>query len=399
MAEKILIVDDLENNRELMASILDEAGYEVEGAKDGNEALQKTFMFKPDLILLDVLMPKLTGYEVCEILKKDMRTIDIPVIFLSAMAGPQDKIRGLEIGGVDYITKPFNSQEVLARVAVQLKIRRLTKEIMEANKNLQEKQRRLDEDLRAAAGIQQSLLPQKLPMMDEFSIAWKFLPSDTIGGDIFNIYRLDEKTLAIYMIDVSGHGAPSALITVSVSQALQPHDDGVLKKRTRRSPYYRIQRPQEVLDFLAKEYPWERFGKVFTIVYAVIDVQMGRLLYSSAGHPPPVLLHPDGSLEILDKGGPLIGLNGNIPFEEGQIRLRFGDILIFYTDGVTEHQNDKDVFYGAERFYGLLKSLRNRPIAELLDEVMKNLMAFGGDAKLRDDVSLLGIAYKGKGTT
>lgn len=399
MAEKILIVDDLEDNRELISYILAGKGYEVEGAGDGQEALEKAFTSKPDLILLDVLMPKLTGYEVCEILKRDPRTIDIPVIFLSAMDEPRDKIRGLEIGGVDYIAKPFNSQEVLARVAVQLKIRRLTKEVLEANKNLKEKQRRLDEDLRAAAGIQQTLLPQKLPMMDEFSIAWKFLPSDTIGGDIFNIYRLDEKTLAIYMIDVSGHGAPSALITVSVSQALQPHDDGVLKKRTRRPPYYRIQRPQEVLNFLAREYPLERFGKIFTVIYAIIDVQKGRLLYSSAGHPPPVLLHPDGSLEILDKGGPLIGLNGKIPFEEGQIRLRFGDILIFYTDGVIEHQNGKDAFYGAERFYGLLKSLRKRPIAELLDEVMKDLMAFGGDSKLRDDVSLLGMAYKRKGTT
>lgn len=397
MAGKILTVDDLEDNRDLMACILGEMGYEVEGAGDGQEAVQKAFTFEPDLILLDVLMPKLNGYEVCEILKNDPRTNDIPVIFLSAMGGPQDKIRGLEIGGVDYITKPFDRQEVLARVAVQLKIRRLSKEILEANRNLQEKQRRLDEDLRVAAGIQQTLLPQKLPVMDEFAIAWKFLPSDVIGGDIFNIYRLDGQTLALYMIDVSGHGVPSALITVSVSQALQPHDDGILKKRTGKPPYYRIQRPQKVLNFLAKEYPLERFGKIFTVVYAILDIQKGQLIYSSAGHPPPVLLHPDGGLELLEKGGPIIGLNAKIPFAEEQIRLRLGDVLIFYTDGIVEFQNEEGLFYGAERFYGLLRRLKNRPIDELLDEVIGDLLAFGGGSKLRDDVSILGMEYKKEG--
>jgi sigma-B regulation protein RsbU (phosphoserine phosphatase) len=152
-----------------------------------------------------------------------------------------------------------------------------------------------------------------------------------------------------------------------------------------------------VLNFLAREYPLERFGKIFTVIYAIIDIQKGQLIYSSAGHPPPVLLHPDGSLELLEKGGPIIGLDGKIPFEEEQIRLRFGDVLIFYTDGIVEFQNDDGVFYGTERFYGLLKSLKNRPIDELLDEVIGDLLAFGGDSKLRDDVSLLGMEYKKRG--
>ncbi len=394
MTEKILVVDDSEDNRNLMACILSKAGYEVESAGDGQAAVRKVYAAMPDLILLDVLMPKLNGYEVCEILKKDVCTSDIPVIFLSAMGGPKDKIRGLEIGGVDYITKPFNRGEVLARVAVQLKIRRLSKEIMEANRNLTEKQKRLDEDLLAAAGIQQTLLPQKLPVMEEFAIAWKFLPSDVIGGDIFNIYRLDEDTLALYMLDVSGHGVPSALVTVSVSQALQPHSDGILKKKTGRPPYYRIVRPKTVLNFLDREYPLERFGKIFTVIYAIIDIRKGQLIYSSAGHPPPLLLHPDGGLEFLEKGGPIIGLQGKIPFEEEQKKLQVDDVLIFYTDGVVEIQNTDGVFYGADRFYDLLKTLKKKPINELLDEVIADLLAFGEKSKLRDDVSLLGMEYR-----
>jgi len=195
------------------------------------------------------------------------------------------------------------------------------------------------------------------------------------------------------MIDASGHGVPSALITVSVSQALQPHTDGILKKRINKPPYYKIRRPQRVLNFLDKEYPLERFGKVFTIVYAIIDIQKGQLTYSSAGHPPPVLLHVDGSMELLEKGGPMIGLDCGLPFEEEKITLRCGDVLLFYTDGVVELQNDDGAFYGTDRFYGLLKSAKKRPIEMLLDEVIGDLLAFGGHSKLRDDVSLLGIEY------
>lgn len=393
MAEKILVVDDSGDNREIIASILSEIGYEVACAGDGQEALQKTFAFMPDLILLDVLMPKLSGYEVCEILKKDARASDIPVIFLSGMGRTKDKIKGLEIGGVDYITKPFDRGEVLARVAVQLKIRHLSKELIEANRDLMEKQKLLDEDLKAAAGIQQTLLPQKLPVMDEFAIAWKFLPSKVIGGDIFNIYRLDVDTLALYMLDVSGHGVPSALVTVSVSQALQPHS-GILKEKTDNPPYYRITRPSAVLDFLNREYPLERFGKIFTFIYATIDIPQEQLIYSCAGHPPPVLLHADGNWELLEKGGAIIGLQDKFPFEEEQKQLYLDDVLIFYTDGVVEFPNANGEFYGADRFYSLLGRLRGRAINELLDEVIKDLLAFGGDSKLRDDVSIMGMEYK-----
>jgi sigma-B regulation protein RsbU (phosphoserine phosphatase) len=396
MVERILIVDDHEENRDLMAGILEEAGYATEQAAEGQEALRRAVNIRPDLILLDVRMPGLSGYEVCQILQLDPRIQDIPVIFLSAMGGQQDKIRGLEIGGVDYITKPFHRQEVLARVAVQLKVRRLTKEILDANRSLKEKQRRLDEDLRAAAGIQRSLLPQKLPVSEELAMAWKFLPSEVIGGDIFNVLRLDDSTLALYMIDVSGHGAPAALVTVSVAQALQPHTDGPLKRRTGRPPYYQIRGPRKVLEFLEREYPLERFGMSFTILYALVDASTGRMTYSSAGHPPPVLLHGDGGLELLEKGGPMIGLQSGLPFAEGRMTLAPGDVLLLYTDGVLEMQNLDGAMYGLERLCGLLRGLAGQPVGAILDGVVGDLRAFGGNALLRDDVSLLGLEYRGK---
>jgi sigma-B regulation protein RsbU (phosphoserine phosphatase) len=321
MPEKVLIVDDSVDNRRLLVRTLQKSGFELAEAANGKEALSRTREFYPDLILLDIMMPELDGYQVCETLKSDPDTADIPVIFLSAKTETQDKIKGLEIGGVDYITKPFDRGEVLARVRTQLKLRSLMKEILE-------KQKRLDEDLRAAAAIQASLLPQQLPELDGFACAWKFVPCDLMGGDIFNILPLDEEHLAIYMVDVSGHGVPAAMVTVSVSQMLQAHG-GCLKRKIDVPPYYKIASPQKVLQALDREYPLERFNKYFTIVYLIVDVVRGRVVYSNAGHPAPLLLHGDGRLDSLDKGGTIIGLNGLVPFEQEQnfvIYRRFAGI-------------------------------------------------------------------------
>lgn len=215
--QKILVADDHIVNRKLLAGILKEEGYRLIEAEDGEEAVRLVLEEQPDLILLDIIMPKKDGYRVCSELQMDSRSVNIPIIFLSAKSDPEDKIKGLELGGADYVTKPFNRGEVVARVRSQLKIRELTKKLIRANQELLKKQELIEEDLRAAAGIQQSLLPSRPPDVDVVDVAWRFLPCQRIGGDIFNVIQLDEDHLAIYMLDVSGHGVPSAMVAVSVS--------------------------------------------------------------------------------------------------------------------------------------------------------------------------------------
>ena len=227
-------------------------------------------------------------------------------------------------GAPNYVTKPFDRGEVLARVRAQLKIARLTRELIGANEELVRKQDKLDEDLKAAAGIQRSLLPQSIPEVAALDMAWRFMPCDRIGGDIFNVVRLDEDHWGIYMLDVSGHGVPSALVSVSVSQMLHAQHDRLLKKNTKEAPYYEIVPPSQVLNALDREYPIDRFDKYFTMSYIIINTQSNSITYSNAAHPPPVLLHRDGELELLEKGGTIIGMGGVLPFEEGTVRVRPG---------------------------------------------------------------------------
>jgi phosphoserine phosphatase RsbU/P len=395
MSEIILIVDDSGVNRKLLNRILAKEGYQVAEAVDGEEALAKTLELNPDLLLLDVMMPKMDGYEACAVLKEDERTRDIPIIFLSAKAEAEDKIHGLDLGGVDYITKPFDPGEVLARVRNQLKIRSLTQQILRANEELLEKQRRLEEDLKAAAGIQESLLPEKDPGIKNVEFAWRYETCDRIGGDIFNVMRLDEHNLAIYMLDVSGHGVPAALVTVSVHRTLSPQMGFIAKNRLSGSPpLFEIVPPGEVLHHLDEEYPIERFEKFFTIVYMILNSKTGTLHYSNAAHPHPILIRADGSLEALDKGGTIIGMGGSSTFEEDEKQLNPGEKLILYTDGLTECENEHGEFFGEDRFRALLQELKHEPVGIIVDCIIQSLTAFiGKECKPRDDISLLGLGF------
>ncbi|MGQ9919938.1 MAG: PP2C family protein-serine/threonine phosphatase [Desulfobacca sp.] len=394
MTSKILVVDD-GLDRKILGHILTREGYEVYEAADGAEGLRLCLDHKPDLILLDVNMPKLDGFSLLSLLQKDERTASIPIIFLTALDEARDKIIGLELGAVDYITKPYDLGEVTARIRNQLKIYHLTQELRRANEELREKQRQLNEDLKAAAAIQKSLLPSTHLQLDLIDVEWRFYPCDLIGGDIFNFLHLRDDFVAFYMIDVSGHGVPAAMVTVSINQTLQYY-----KEKTSlmgcSCPDNIILSPSKLLLSLDKEYPMERFDKYFTMAYLVLNRRNGALVYANAAHPPPVLLESNGGFRLLEEGGSIIGLGGSIPFFEGMVTLNPGDKVVLYTDGLVDYQNDRGEFFGEDRFYQFLKAHAAAPLPHLTAELFQTLEKFGNKSKLRDDVSFLAFLYRGK---
>ncbi len=388
MKETIFVIDHDEGVRRLLSGILAKKGYEVREIANGLNTVAMVRETRPDLVLLDIFTPSIDGYEVCRGIKNDPSIADTPIIFLSAKADSADKARGLEIGGADYVTKPFDEREVIARVENQLKFRRLTNDLLKANRDLTEKQRRLDEDLKVAGGIQQSLLPRTAPDIRNLRIAWRFVPSHLIGGDIFNVFYLDESHAGFYMADVSGHGVPSALVAFSLSQMLHPHINSTTKRRISGPPGYEIVPPSGVLDTLDKEYPIERFDMYFTIVYLIIDIRHGTLVYSNGAHPYPVIIRSDGEIEILEKGGTLIGLGGILPFEEGESTLRKGDKLVVYTDGLVGLKDNAGEFFGEERLYALLVEERKKDAEAVVNEIIRRAREFSGTDDFQDDLTL-----------
>ena len=249
----------------------------------------------------------------------------------------------------------------------------------------------------AAAEIQKTLLPKSAVDLEGFDIAWIFEPCDQMGGDIFNIIRIDENHIVIYMLDVSGHGVPAAMITVSVSQFLQQNLLGLLKKKGDREELS----PARVLAGLDDEFPFERFDNFFTITLITINTKNGSLIYSNGGHPFPVLLHSDNELELLDKKGPIIGMGSltliddrKAGFEEGRFKIEPGDKLFVYSDGIVEYHNQHEQLYGENRFFSNLKTHGDEPVSRIVEDCRKDLFKFGENTKQRDDITLVGVEMK-----
>ncbi|OFV87141.1 MAG: hypothetical protein A3J75_07215 [Acidobacteria bacterium RBG_16_68_9] len=393
--QKVLVVDDIEINRRVLSAILRGERCTVLMAEDGNRAFETATREQPDLILLDIMMPGKDGFEVCAELKADPRTRHVPVIFLSALSEQANKIKGLGLGAVDYITKPFDKAEVLARVRSHLRIQGLTRELIATNRELMAKQQSLDADLRAAGDIQSSLIPKGAPSVDAVHVAWRFMPCDRIGGDVFNLYRLDDTHLAAYVVDVSGHGVPAAMVTVSVSQSLSPLAGCIVEGDGQSQSGSTIASPGEVLRRLDAEYPIERFDKFFTICYLVLNYRTGRLRYSRAGHPMPVLVRADGTLSSLAAGGSIIGLGAGLAFDEDEIELCRGDRLFLYTDGIVEFANAAGGFYGEERLHAALIQGRGESLEHVCERVVTSMTDFGDGCTPQDDVTLVAIEFAG----
>ena len=254
---------------------------------------------------------------------------------------------------------------------------------------LQKKQELIDEDLKSAAAIQQSLLPDKYPTIENIDVAWKFEPCDQIGGDIFNINSVDERNVSLYMLDVCGHGVPAALISVAVSQFLNS-GEGLLGSNCELSS------PEIVLNRLEQTFPFERFDSYFSIICMTLDVMEGLLTYSCAGHPSPILVRSNGILELLDRRGPIVGLGTQTPFGQQTVQLHRGDKVLLYTDGLLESRNPAGEYFGKSQFHDILRIHHKEPVQTIVEITYEKIKKFRRQAAPVDDISLLGVEYRGE---
>jgi sigma-B regulation protein RsbU (phosphoserine phosphatase) len=392
MSEKILITQKDAEARRRLCAILKAEGYQILEA-DNLELSSRLLRKFPALLLLDVELAALEGPCAWNAFGQICRTADIPSILFSTHGLTAEKMQELAPWAAGTLKDPENRSELLLKIANQFTIHRLTYEFKLAQHLLLEKQMELEKYLHSATHIQKSLVPSRFPRVGNLEFVWRFIPCKKIGGDLFNVLQLDEETVMAYVLDVSGHGISSAMVTVPVYQSLSHHLGQFLKERLDVPPYYRVLTPAEVLQKLDAEYPFERFEMFFTICYLLLNPATGRVRYSNAGHPPPLVVRADGSRETLNRGGTVIGMGGAIPFEEGEITLRAGDRLFIYTDGVTEHTNSAAEFFGEERFSRHLAELQEIPLNSACAKVIDLLQGFGKEHPLEDDVTLLGIEY------
>lgn len=386
----ILIVDDDPLVLEATASQIGMWGYRAVACCSSMDALEAFRKGGIDLVVSDIKMPGMSGIELLRMIRG--LNADIPVILMTAYAEVEIAIDAVRRGATDYILKPFKPEYLRQSIAKGIRYGKLIQTEKKYVEILEEKVRETDENLKAAGYIQRCLLPDSFPQLVSFDFAWQFLPCERIGGDLYNIFWLDETRLGIYVFDVSGHGVPAAMVATSVAQALDPFCGRLLKYSIDAPPHYELVSPAGVLAGLDRNFPIERFDKFFTICYLILDVARGEVKYSNAALPLPLLLRADGRVETLGKGGTIIGLGEGAVFEEGTVCMRNGDRLFLYTDGIIEHFDSGGELFGSQR---LVRELKKRSAGETLqatcDRVLRAVLSFGGDQRPADDITLLAI--------
>jgi phosphoserine phosphatase RsbU/P len=386
----VLLVMGCAHERQQLAKFLTNLGCKALVAADSETTLRIARSEQLGLVVLETGLPGWDGFQVCGELRLDERTRHIPVVLLSPTIAAEEKIRGLRLGAVDYITKPCDWAEVAAQASSQLELGRVRDALVTANVDLRAEQGRRQAELRAAAAIQKSLLPRlTTEHFSDLSISWRFSPLDQVGGDLLGYAWLDEEHVATYVVDVCGHGLPAAMMTAAISISLAPSIDagkGVqVKQRTAFSP-------KEMLERLDREYPIERFDRPFTISYLVFNRKTGEFRSSRAGHPMPIVIRRDGQIESIEAGGTIIGLDRMLPFDEEVGRLEPGDSILLYSDGVTECRNASNT-YGLDGLCGLLRRSSGCSAEILCENIMADLLRFNAGAVMQDDVSVLALTY------
>ncbi len=398
---KVLVADDEPVSRQILEKTLTRLNYEVISAADGLTAWRiLRGEDAPPLAILDWMMPGLDGVEVVKRLRLKDTGSYVFTILLTAKSETQDIVAGMEAGADDYLTKPFDKNELLARLQSGERILRLEENLQEkarlletANQGLQRVNASMKHDLQAAARIQQTLLPNDIPQVPDLNIEWLYKPCDELAGDTLNVFPLDEKHLALYLLDVSGHGVSAALLSVTLSRILSlgAEDSNILRKKGETPGTYRISSPAEVADKLNRQFAIDiESGQYFTIIYGILNIETKEFTFVSAGHPNSILFK-NGKPESFDNTGLPIGFSEEFQYEERTVRLNAGDRLFIYSDGINEAINPNQEQFTTERFVRSLTDDLEIPLNQSLSRAVEKVEQWAGEATLNDDISLLAL--------
>ncbi|MHC4070638.1 MAG: SpoIIE family protein phosphatase [Planctomycetota bacterium] len=376
----ILAVDDTPENLDVVKGILTPE-FIVKAATSGAMALKIAEKQAPDLILLDIMMPEMDGYEVCRRLKADEQTRDIPVIFLTAMDQTTDEAQGFGLGAADYMTKPVNPPILQARVRTHLALKQSMDELQSAYSIIKRHKERMEQELNVGRDIQMSMLPLEFPAFPdrkEFDIHALLKPAREVGGDFYDFFFISENEICLIVGDVSGKGVPAALFmavtkTMIKTRAADDHSPASIVTR--------------VNDELSADNPASMF---VTLFLGVVNLQTGGFRYTNAGHNPPYILRSGGNLQCLDqRHGPIIAAVEGVAFKETAAELGRGDTVLIFTDGVTEAMDTGQQLYSESRLEDLLGRVQDRQPDQLTNSVILGVEEFATGAEQADDITIL----------
>ena len=386
-AAALLIVDDNEDNRYTLTRRLNREGYDnLTTANNGREALDLLHSKPFDLVLLDIMMPDLNGYEVLEQMKVSAELRNIPVIMISALSEIDSVIRCIELGAIDYLQKPFNPTLLRARVGATLEKKRLRDEV-------QASLARLEDEMGSARKLQLGMLPRLFPVCTAEQPVEVFAlmePAREVGGDLFDCFYASARVFCFLVGDVSGKGASAAMFMARTRSLVRMAIDLTQQSGSE------VLTPAFIAGAVNRELCQNNDDCMFVTVFlGLLDTTTGLLAYTNAGHPAPHVLHASGQLEQI--GGKLdvpLGVRSKVEFHNEIVSLQPGDTVFVVSDGVVEAINTEGAFYTLDRLNAVLQGASGSGAGELVRNVVDGVNAFTGSAPKADDVTVLALRWR-----
>ncbi len=351
---RILVTDDDPMSRRLLVRILTKAGYECDEAADGIETLKLLHGDTPSLLLLDFEMPGMNGAEVLKQLRADQNpTIaQVPAIMLTGHGGEESEVLCLEAGADDFVTKPVNQAVLRARIETQLRLRSLRRQLQHQNDELEAWRQNLERDLEAARLTQQSLIPQKPPVLPGWEVAACYQPVIQVGGDIYGWLRMADGRTLFWIVDATGHGASAALLT-TLAKLLFHHGS------------VEHSEPSQIMEVVNTDFR-SIFGarSFMTAMCVALEPGTGRAVVVGAGHPPLLIARHRGKTEAIPSSAPPLGLLERSEFTGTPVNLEPGDAFFLYTDGLYDASPGQNAWSSSDRLAEMLQT--NAPTAQAL---------------------------------
>lgn len=368
-APMILVVDDDDFSAGVLTGLLSKEGFRACRAVNGIEGKRMALELKPDLILLDIRMPEEDGFSTCQKLKDDPATAMIPIIFETAADDIDSKLKGFSLGAVDYITKPFEKSEVLARVRLHLKLHLTHQELVES----------YIYKLNQLTEAQQFILPkpEDFPLA-KFAVYYK--PLDAAGGDFYDVLPISDHLFEYVVADVSGHDWGSSHATASLKALLHQNSATV---------YTIPESVQFINDVLYRILPADKF---LSLCFVRLNRLRKRLAFACAGHPPLVVVRSKGEAGSYGTQGDLVGVSPSIQIEAKEISIESGDRFYLYTDGLLEQADSAVASSLTESIEGLVNLCRQYhscPLEEAVQKIIDH--RFDADHQPADDILLMAV--------
>lgn len=397
---RILIVDDSKISRRTLEAVTSNWGYEVLGADTGEEGWEIVQREAPRLVITDWMLPGMDGPTLCRKIRASGARNYVYIILLTAREDKQSLVDGMGAGADDFLRKPVDFEELHARIRAGERVLNLEQALQQQNQQLTDMgdqlrvaHAQIDRDLVMAGRMQQNLLPPRHTFISDVLFERMYCPSTHVSGDILNFFRLDERHIGFYTIDVAGHGIAAAMISFTLSRLLAPDINRgcPLKRPILVSPYYELLLPpSRVVEELNSQFQDTADNSLyFTMIYGVIDTATKTVQLCQAGHPSPLFIPANGSPRYLGDGGFPVALLPMAEYDSVTLAYESGDRMFLYSDGVTECTNPAGEMFGPERLQKLLTGMGGRPLFESLKQLRVQMCEWNGGDRFEDDISVL----------